>query len=99
MALVALLLAGSGCKNPFKPTDLRARVYSNTRWSGTFDGRLTITEAYGNMVIDLRDDLPVCVVVCKLTSDGVLSLKVTGRDGMTTTEPYDTLCDCPRLAP
>jgi len=69
LALSTLILAGC--------TDWKAKVESNTRWSGSFSGRTV--DGNGNKTIDLDDDDVQCCVVQKETEQGFLKVSIVNE--------------------
>jgi hypothetical protein len=55
-------------------TDWKAKVESNTSWSGSFSGRTV--DGSGSQTIDLDDDEIVCCSVQKETEQGFLKVTV-----------------------
>ncbi len=55
-------------------TDYKAKVESNTTWSGSFGNRTV--DGSGNQTVNLPDDDIVCCVVQKQTSQGFLHVKI-----------------------
>jgi hypothetical protein len=66
LSMAVLLL--TGC------TDWKARVESNTSWSGSFSGRTV--DGRLNQIVDLDDDDVACCVVQKQTDGGFLKVTV-----------------------
>lgn len=55
-------------------TDLKAKVESDTSWSGSFGDRTV--DGSGNQTIDLPDDEPQCCVAQKNTTGGKLKITI-----------------------
>jgi hypothetical protein len=104
LALVAVMvgsIALAGCGQ-----DLKAKVESNTSWSGAFGNRSV--DGSGSKTVDLPDDRPQCAVVQKSTQGGSLTVRIicenTGlaamfgaedeEDSATTTAAYGVVSVC-----
>lgn len=70
IVLVGLLFGG--CSD-----DWKAKVESDTSWSGSFSGRTV--DGSGNQTIDLDDDEVVCCVVQKQTERGRLKVSIVNE--------------------
>ncbi|NUQ83008.1 MAG: hypothetical protein HUU10_15500 [Bacteroidetes bacterium] len=80
-------------------TDYKAKVESDTKWSGSFGGRTV--DGSGNSTIDLDDDGIQCCTVQKETSSGRLKVTIIddsflGSDGDSkeTTAKYGVVTAC-----
>jgi len=57
--------------------DWKAKVESNTSWSGSFSGRTV--DGSGNQTVDIDDDGVVCCVVQKETEGGRLKVTIVNE--------------------
>jgi len=80
-------------------TDYKAKVESNTSWSGAFGNRTV--DGSGNQTVDLDDDEIQCCVVQKQTTTGRLKVTIVdegflGADGESaeTTAEYGVVSVC-----
>ncbi len=84
----------------FGCTDYKAKITSDTSWSGSFGG--STVDGSGNQTIDLPDDEIVCIVVQKETEQGTLSAEIIdegflsfgGSEKKTTTAKYGVVSVC-----
>jgi hypothetical protein len=80
-------------------TDYKAKVESNTSWSGAFGNRTV--DGRGNQTIDLDDDDVQCCTVQKQTEEGRLKITIVdegfwGSDGESaeTTAAFGVVSAC-----
>ncbi len=80
-------------------TDYKAKVESDTGWSGAFSG--TTVDGSGNQTVDLDDDDPQCCVVQKDTENGRLRVTIvnegflgTNGESKETTATYGVVSVC-----
>jgi len=81
-------------------SDWKAKISSNTSWSGSFGG--TTIDGSGDRTIDLPNDEIVCIVVQKRTRKGTLSAEIVnesflglgGSGKKTTTAEYGVVSVC-----
>ncbi|GJQ22187.1 MAG: hypothetical protein HBSIN02_25420 [Bacteroidia bacterium] len=70
--IVAVAVVFVGCSD-----DWKAKVESDTSWSGSFSGRTV--DGTGNQTVDLDDDEVVCCVVQKQTERGRLKVSIVNE--------------------
>lgn len=84
-------------------TDWKAKVESNTSWSGSFSGRTV--DGRGNKTVDLDYDDIICCVVQKQTVEGYLRVSIvdegsnpfaTDGESKETTAAYGVVSVCNR---